>query len=212
MIGLSFLGTAFFSAKKNDDPIQITNCNNPITLPVPEGPYYKDEHLNRSEIAESKTGIPIIYIFKVEDKNCKPIKDAIVDIWQCDKDGHYSDFAAENTVSQKWLRGYQKTNQDGECRFSSIFPGWYNNRLTHLHAKVHINKQDVLTTNFFFPREVEHEVYASSLYPKGPNPLSVSEDIELRVEKDTKRHDALLMKIEKDKKGNLVASYTIAIA
>jgi protocatechuate 3,4-dioxygenase beta subunit len=208
---LPFVGSAFFFAKKKEfTPIQ-TDCDNPITPPVPEGPYYKNEKLNRIDITENKKGIPIEYIFKVEDKHCKPITGAIVDIWQCDTDGHYSDFETEHTMSQTWLRGFQKTDSNGECRFTSIFPGWYDKRITHIHAKVHINGKDVLTTNFFFPKDIETEVYKHPLYPKGINPISILNDIELKVDKDTKRHDTLLMDVAKNKNGNLVAKYLIAI-
>src|SRR5674476_1361264 len=68
LIGLSFMGTAFFSAIKRQELIEQTACNDPITPPVPEGPYYKDENLNRIDITESKKGVPVDYIFKVEDK------------------------------------------------------------------------------------------------------------------------------------------------
>ena len=211
LIGLSFMGAAFFSARRRQEQIEQTACNDPITPPVPEGPYYKDENLNRIDITESKKGVPVDYIFKVEDKNCNPIRDAIVDIWQCDADGHYSDFKVENTINETWLRGYQKTDDKGECSFKSIFPGWYDNRITHLHVKVHVDNATALTTNCFFPKEIENEVYKNPLYPKGPNPLPVLEDYELRVDKDTKRHDTLLMNIVKNGKGNLVAKYTLAV-
>lgn len=210
-IGLSFLGTLFFSGRPKFNALLQTACNDPITPPVPEGPYYKNENLNRVNITENQKGLPIDYFFKVEDKNCQPISGAIVDIWQCNNEGHYSDFKNENTMSQTWLRGYQKTAQDGTCRFTSIFPGWYTGRITHLHVKVHINNKNVLTTNCFFPKEVENEVYQSPLYPKGPNPVTLSEDFELRVDKDTIRHDTLVMEVEKDQSGKLKAFYKIAI-
>ncbi|MEO7767377.1 MAG: hypothetical protein ABIS01_08125 [Ferruginibacter sp.] len=211
MMGLNLMGAFFFSAKRRQYLIQKTDCNNPITPAVPEGPYYKDEHLNRVDITEGKKGITIDYIFKVEDKNCHPIKDAVVDIWQCDAEGHYSDFKQENTYNQTWLRGYQKTDTNGECRFTSIFPGWYPNRLTHLHAKVHTNDKNVLTTNLFFKKDIENEIYKSPFYSKGPNPLSILDDYELSVDKNTVRHDTLVMTVAKDGNGNLIASYTIAI-
>lgn len=211
LASLSFLGTMFFPASKKVNPADRNACNDPVTPPVPEGPYYKDEHLNRIDITETKKGIPVTYIFMVEDKDCQPVQDAIVDIWQCDADGHYSDFNAEKTINQTWLRGYQKTSTDGSCRFTSIFPGWYQNRITHLHGKVHVDGKTVLTTNFFFPKETENEVYTSPLYPRGPNPLSILQDYELKVDKDTTRHDSLLMDITKDPNGNLVASYKIAL-
>jgi hypothetical protein len=71
----------------------------------------------------------------------------------------------------------------------------------------------VLTTNFFFPKEIENEVYEKNagLYPRGINPTSVAEDFELRVDKNASRHDTLVMKVAKDEKGNLTASYTVAM-
>jgi len=211
LIGLSFLSTTLLSTKSEKDLAQKTDCNDPITPPVPEGPFYKRENLNRIDITEHKTGIPVSYRFKVEDKHCKPIEGAVVDIWQCDSEGHYSDFKQENTINQTWLRGYQKTDKNGECTFRSIFPGWYTGRITHLHLKVYIDNTNVLTTNCFFPKEIENEVYKSSLYPKGNNPISISEDIELRVDKDAKRHDTLVMHVQKNQKGELVAGYTISL-
>ena len=209
LAGLGFLGVIFFpkTRKKN----MLNECNDPVTPPVPEGPYYKDEQLNRVDISEHKKGIPITYIFMVEDEDCKPVEGAIVDIWQCDADGHYSDFKAENTINETWLRGYQKTGADGTCKFTSVFPGWYDGRITHLHGKVHLNGKTLLTTNFFFPKEIENHVYASPLYPKGPNPIPVLQDIELRIDKDTKRHDTLVMDVTKDGNGNLVAFYKVAL-
>lgn len=208
ILGSSFIGLLFVSAKKD---ILLTDCNDPITPPVPEGPYYKNEKLNRVDITEHKQGVPIKYVFRVEDEHCKPISGAIVDIWQCDKDGHYSDFKAENTLDQTWLRGFQKTDKDGVCEFTAIFPGWYKGRITHLHAKVHIDDKTVLTTNLFFPKDFENKIYQSPLYSKGPNPISILEDIELRVDKDTKRHDTLVMQISHNEKGEPIAKYTIAV-
>jgi protocatechuate 3,4-dioxygenase beta subunit len=211
LIGLSIVSTSLLSTKPGTDPNQKTDCDDPITPPVPEGPFYKRENLNRMDITENKKGTPTRYVFKVEDKHCKPIEGAIVDIWQCDSDGIYSNFKQENTVNQTWLRGYQKTDKKGECSFISIFPGWYTGRITHLHVKVYIDEKNVLTTNCFFPKEIENEVYKNPIYAKGINPQTISEDIELRVDKDTRRHDTLVMHVQKDQKGNLVAAYTISL-
>jgi len=109
------------------------------------------------------------------------------------------------------LRGYQKTNHQGECRFKAIFPGWYSGRLTHVHAKVHVNNKVVLTTNFFFSQDIEHEVHSSSLYPKGINPTPRTGDFELKDDKDNARRDSLVMKVTKDGKGHLLGTYTIAV-
>lgn len=212
LLSLSFLGSLFMSGKKKEATDLVTACNDPITPTVPIGPYYKDEKLNRVDITEDKKGTAIEYLFKVEDKDCKPVQGAIVDIWQCNTEGHYSDFEKENSLGEKWLRGFQVTDKNGECKFKSIFPGWYTGRITHLHAKVHVNGEDVLITNFFFPKEIEEEVFANaSLYPKGINPTTIAQDFELHGDKDSKRRDTLLMNVTKDKNGKLMGSYKIAL-
>ena len=57
LAGLSFLGTVFLS-NANNTRAEHNACNDPITPSVPEGPYYKDEHLNRIDITENKKDIP----------------------------------------------------------------------------------------------------------------------------------------------------------
>lgn len=186
-----------------------TGCGKGTTPAVPQGPYYLGSPLNRSNIAEGKPGVPLIYNFTVLDNNCQPVSGAIVDIWQCDKDGIYSGFSAEGTAGQYWLRGFQTTNASGLCSFTAIFPGWYNGRLTHLHAKVSVNGVLKQTTNFFFPKSVESAVYQNALYSKGQNPTTVARDIELRG--DQARFDALLMNVSASGAG-YAAAYTVYLS
>jgi protocatechuate 3,4-dioxygenase beta subunit len=40
------------------------------------------------------------------------------------------------TVGQTFLRGYQLTDQAGEVRFQTIYPGWYPGRAVHIHFKI----------------------------------------------------------------------------
>jgi hypothetical protein len=54
-----------------------------------------------------------------------------------------------------------------------------------------IDNQVVLTTNCFFPKEIENEAYKSLLYLKGVSLVTISEDAELNVNKDTRMHDNL---------------------
>lgn len=212
-LGLAAVGGATLAAQmacQAQAPVKIkkNECGENITPPVPEGPYYKDEQLNRSDLSEGQTGVPLTLVFKVQDVHCKPVKDAIVDIWHCNKDGVYSDFAGENTAGQKWLRGYQKTDAEGKCTFQTIFPGWYNGRLTHLHGKLHIGGKTKETTNFFLPKDIETKVYQNPLYAKGQNPMTIARDIELRG--DTDRYNALIMNVKEDGKGGYIAAFTIS--
>ncbi|MEO6290591.1 MAG: hypothetical protein ABIO76_11750, partial [Ginsengibacter sp.] len=97
-----FIGSFFFLGKKRESTVLLNDCNDPVTPPVPIGPYYKDEKLNRVDITDNEKGVPIASIFIAQDKHCKPIANAIVDIWQCDSDGRYSDFKKENTLNEPW--------------------------------------------------------------------------------------------------------------
>lgn len=188
-------------------PPPPATCAQEVTPAVPEGPYYKDEKLNRTDIREDRIGIPITYVFTVQDTQCRPIKDAVIDIWQCDKDGVYSDFAAQNTLGQTWLRGFQLTDAAGQCRFTAIFPGWYNGRLTHLHAKLFVGGALKQTTNFFYPKAVETEAYQDPRYTKGQNPTTIAADVELRG--DAARFATLSMSVAKDPAGGYIATYTL---
>jgi protocatechuate 3,4-dioxygenase beta subunit len=117
----------------------------------------------------------------------------------------------KKSAGETWLRGFQKTDEKGEAKFTSIFPGWYNNRLTHIHFKVHHNGETKLTSNLFFDKEVEAMVFKNPLYANGVNPVTMAQDYELRGDKDSSRHDKLIMKVGKQG-GKLVGKYTVALS
>jgi protocatechuate 3,4-dioxygenase beta subunit len=183
-------------------------CPGVDTPHVNVGPYYYDSMLNRSDVTEMKPGVPITYRFTVLDANCKPIAGAVVDIWQCDIAGIYSAYASQNTAGQLWLRGFQITDAHGQATFTSIYPGWYSGRLTHLHGKIFLNGVQKDTTNFFFPKAIETAVYNSPLYAsRGQNSVTVAQDVELKG--DTTSYNELMMTVTGDVTNGYVASYVI---
>jgi protocatechuate 3,4-dioxygenase beta subunit len=112
-----------------------------------EGPYFVDERLNRSDIRSDpatgkiKDGVPFaltMAVYRVGNGGCTPLPDAVVDLWHCDAFGAYSDVRDElfDTVGQKFLRGYQRTDHAGNARFVTIYPGWYPIRTVHMHFKI----------------------------------------------------------------------------
>ena len=58
-----------------------------------------------------------------------------MDIWHCDKDGNYSEYSSYTSVH--FLRGRQVTDANGLVTFTSIFPGWYSGRATHIHVHIY---------------------------------------------------------------------------
>ena len=87
---------------------------------------------------------------------------AVVDVWHCDAAGGYSGFEGED--GETYLRGAQVTNRDGIVEFTTIYPGWYQGRTVHIHAKVHVDRQTVLTTQFYFGDEVSTKVFKDDAY------------------------------------------------
>jgi protocatechuate 3,4-dioxygenase beta subunit len=143
-----------------------------ITPEETEGPYGLDLHTNpelfRRDITEGHQGVPLTVTLTVLNVggSCAPIKNARVDIWQCDADGVYSGFSqpGSNTVGETFMRGIQMTDADGKVTFDTVYPGWYQGRVTHIHYEVFLNDGLVATSQIAFPDAVTAEVYASELY------------------------------------------------
>ena len=146
-----------------------------------EGPYplsavLSNSAMVRQDITEGKTGVPLTLVFKLVDINngCEPITtSASVYVWHCDKDGVYSGYSqpGANTVGETFMRGIQDVDDAGQVTFSTIYPGWYAGRITHIHFQVFLYSSSVATatSQLAFPQDTTTEVYNSTLYTKGQN-------------------------------------------
>jgi protocatechuate 3,4-dioxygenase beta subunit len=147
-----------------------------VTTEQTEGPYYFDADSIRSDIREDREGAKLRLAIRVRDaESCEPIANAVVDIWHCDASGVYSGF--DEGEGERFLRGAQVTNKEGIAEFVTIYPGWYPGRTVHIHAKVHLDKQTVLTTQLYFGDETSDKVYASAPYEPGRDQLNTSDGI-----------------------------------
>jgi protocatechuate 3,4-dioxygenase beta subunit len=149
----------------------------PACVVVPaltEGPYFVDEKINRSDIRSDpstgavKAGSLLTLTFnvgRVSGNACTPLEGATFDIWHCDALGVYSDTSDPgfNTVGQKFLRGYQVTNAAGRVQFTTIYPGWYQGRATHIHFKVRTGNAE-FTSQFFFDDTLSDQVHVQGAY------------------------------------------------
>ena len=102
------------------------------------GPYPSLTDLFRSDIREGKSGTRLSLTITVVNvsSGCSPVAGANVEIWQCDADGHYSQYSQPgyNGQSETYLRGIQTTDAAGRVTFTTIYPGWYMGRATHIHV------------------------------------------------------------------------------
>src|SRR5262245_12422412 len=121
------------------------------------GPYWVDEMLSRSDIRSDpisgivQAGLLLRFGINVSEVTagvCAPLSGAYVDVWHCNSLGIYSDVAAQSTLGQKFLRGYQVTDNHGNVRFLTIYPGYYPGRTVHIHFR--IRKFDGNTVIFNF--------------------------------------------------------------
>jgi protocatechuate 3,4-dioxygenase beta subunit len=133
-----------------------------------EGPFYLDPRLVRTEIAEGRAGVPLrVDLHVIDGAACKPIERARVDIWHADARGIYSGVEQQgdkqdvSTVGEKFLRGTQFTDSGGAVSFTTIYPGWYVGRATHIHFKVILDDRNVLTGQTYFPDALNEFIYAN---------------------------------------------------
>jgi protocatechuate 3,4-dioxygenase beta subunit len=149
------------------------------TLESNEGPYYYESSQRRGNITEGKKGVPVklrilVANALVPGNTCSALPGAVVDLWQADADGQYSNVGTDlqhvDTVGQTYLRGHQLTDAAGYVEFETIVPGWElvsvpapQNvviRATHIHARI-FHEHQVTTTQLYFPDDYLDELYAN---------------------------------------------------
>ena len=208
----------------------LLNC---IASPqMTEGPYFVDEMLNRADIRIDPTdnlvqaGIPLqleVKVYKVDGSTCSPLSGAHVDIWHCNATGLYSDESANNTVGQKWLRGYQVTDEYGAVKFTTIYPGWYQGRTVHIHMKIRTYDADnnvtyEYTSQMFFDDALSDQLFASTApYTQhtGRNTTNATDSIFNGASTDgsttTSSGEQMLLALTEDGDGGYTTSISIGI-
>ncbi|MFT3885340.1 MAG: hypothetical protein QM724_07885 [Flavobacteriales bacterium] len=151
------------------------------------GPFPLDLTANslyfRQDIREDRSGAPLRLRLRILGlQNCEPMNNVRVNIWHCDAGGAYSGYTNQqgglNTTGLTFLRGYQFTDSDGRVEFVTIFPGWYNGRVCHIHFQVYVSSSYSAISQLTFPITEKQAVYTSNptLYPSGTDPLTPSQD------------------------------------
>jgi protocatechuate 3,4-dioxygenase beta subunit len=117
------------------------------TAPQIEGPFFKPKSPLRSDLREpGLAGRPVELSGVVLTRSCRPVANALVDLWHADDGGEYDNRSFR-------LRGHVFTDAQGRYAFRTIVPGLYPGRTRHYHVKVQAPKRPVLTTQFYFPDE-----------------------------------------------------------
>jgi protocatechuate 3,4-dioxygenase beta subunit len=112
-----------------------------------EGPYFTPRSPLRSDLREpGMAGRPLELSGVVMTRSCRPIANALVDLWHADDRGQYDNVGYR-------LRGHVFADAQGRYAFRTIMPGLYPGRTRHYHVKVQAPNGPVLTTQLYFPNE-----------------------------------------------------------
>ncbi len=144
------------------EPIEVTY----FTPAQQEGPYYTvekpaDRDNDLVDFAGA-TGTPAGQVLefsgKVYDANGLPVEGVVIEIWQTDSNGVYlhpndPSFAQRDPNFQGY--GEAVAAADGSYSFRTILPGLYEPRPRHIHVKVRLNGEELLTTQFYFAGEID---------------------------------------------------------
>jgi hypothetical protein len=95
--------------------------------------------------------------------------------------------ADPSNLGKTFLRGVQKTDNDGVVKFSTLFPGHYAGRTIHIHVMLHPNANPypngtIIDTTaayvgqMYFDQSLINSVERLSPYSQNPNPLTPNDE------------------------------------
>lgn len=117
-------------------------------------------------------GVPLELSFTLTDmaNDDAPFEGAAVYVWHCDAQGKYSMYS-EGLEDETYLRGIQVADADGKVTFTTIVPGCYRGRWTHIHFEVYPDaasatnaENAIATSQLAFPEAMLTKVYALDAY------------------------------------------------
>jgi protocatechuate 3,4-dioxygenase beta subunit len=117
-----------------------------VTPAQTEGPYFKPNSPERTNIRADAGGTKLVLTGTVVTTACKPVAKALVDFWQADNGGNYDN-------SGFGFRGHQFTDAQGRYTLETVVPGLYPGRTRHIHVKVQAPGGRILTSQLYFPGE-----------------------------------------------------------
>ncbi len=122
-----------------------------------EGPFYPLALPQDNDSDLLRTG-PLLYARGqatwvegvVTDQDGKPVRGALVEIWQCDEAGHYH-HPRDGGNADPAFQGFGRVSVDdeGRYRFRTIRPVAYSGRTPHIHVKVRLASRQLLTTQLY---------------------------------------------------------------
>lgn len=124
-----------------------------------EGPFYREGiPIGGNLDVHGDTGMPLILHGTVLDTGCRPLANAVVEIWHATPVAPGGepgdDDATYDATAEYRYYGQVATDASGAFEFTTLRPGWYLNgasyRPAHVHLKVWVGGVERLTTQLYF--------------------------------------------------------------
>lgn len=132
-----------------------------ITPAQQQGPFYPPE--KPSDRDSDLTSVPgavdlprgdlLLLDGRVLDSEGQPVVGAVVEIWQTDAGGAYlhpNDPASAGRDMNFQFYGESVTSESGAYAFRTIVPGQYEPRPRHIHFKIRLDGEELLTSQLYF--------------------------------------------------------------
>lgn len=148
------------------------------------GPFYKANAPAQAELCAGGAGGGQILVVSgrvLGMPDCTPLAGALVEVWQADARGDYSQVGAKQDDAGCLLRASLRTGVDGRYAFRTVLPGEYPGRPRHIHYRVSAQGHATLVTQLYFARErgIPQELVATAAQKDGI--LAATFDITLRA-------------------------------
>ena len=148
---------------------------------------------------DGEAGTPMTFHGQVRSVAGAPLANSTVDIWHCDDEGFYAQFAPG--IPEWNLRGVFTTDDNGNFTIHTIQPapyqiptdggtgaliraaGWHAWRPAHLHLKVSAPEHMLITTQLYFPGDPHNDDdIAAAVKPElmlDPKPAADGEGVDV---------------------------------
>ena len=120
------------------------------------GPFYVRDAPGHSDLcsAAGESGRLTVSGRVLGALDCKPLAGAVIEVWQADLKGHYTQVSRERKDDPGCLlRATIKTDADGRYAYRSIPAGEYPGRPSHIHYRVSMAGYRTLVTQLYFNPE-----------------------------------------------------------
>ena len=140
------------------------------TPPMTEGPFYPDKlplDVDNDLLIINDNITPAVgevthLTGRILDPTGSPVRDALIEIWQCDANAvylHTSDSDRKQGQQDKHFQGYGRftTDKEGGYRFRTIKPVPYPGRTPHIHYKIKTGGKEALVTQCYIKGHAQNE-------------------------------------------------------